>query len=391
MLTSFKRHTRDCIQRHGGRDPGRKYRRCQCPIHAEGHLGGIMYRRALDVTSWTRAQDMVREKEARGSWDDPSARKAVTIADAITSFMQSLTAKSNGKAKSTIRKIRSLFQGINPGWALKTKREFSCGLLDFCRDKGFTRLDQLTVPVLTEYAASWTCGARHRSKRIQLLRRFFRFCIASEWCAKNPALELEYANGKVTAERPQMPFDPQHLPQEGPEWMAILEQIKDKPKLLVLTLLMRRAGLRISDAVTFNRDRVMQDGSIFLYMSKTNEPVSIPMHPELQAALEQLTPNPAGYYFWSGESAIATATDNWRRRFDQAFKRAGIAGGHPHRFRDTFAVDLLLRGVPIDQVSIVLGHSSVKITERHYLAFVAARRQQIADSLRRAWASGVVA
>jgi integrase/recombinase XerD len=48
----------------------------------------------------------------------------------------------------------------------------------------------------------------------------------------------------------------------------------------------------------------------------------------------------------------------------------------------------LLRGVPLDQVSILLGHESVKITERHYLAFVAARREQIANSVRRAWADG---
>ena len=74
----------------------------------------------------------------------------------------------------------------------------------------------------------------------------------------------------------------------------------------------------------------------------------------------------------------------------QAFKRAGIVGGHPHRFRDTFAVDLLLRGVPIDQVSALLGHSAVKITEQHYLAFVAARRKQITDAVRRAWANGGV-
>ena len=36
-------------------------------------------------------------------------------------------------------------------------------------------------------------------------------------------------------------------------------------------------------------------------------------------------------------------------------------------FRDTFAVELLLSGVPIDQVSLLLGHSSVKVTEKHYL------------------------
>ena len=32
----------------------------------------------------------------------------------------------------------------------------------------------------------------------------------------------------------------------GPEWKGIVEQAKDTPKLLALTLLMRRAGLRIS-------------------------------------------------------------------------------------------------------------------------------------------------
>jgi integrase len=135
----------------------------------------------------------------------------------------------------------------------------------------------------------------------------------------------------------------------------------------------------------------MADGSIFLFMSKTNEPVSVPVHPELKAALGAIQPNSAGYYFWSGQSAVTTATDNWRRRFEKAFQRAGIVGGHPHRLRHTFAVDLLLRGVPIDQVSVLLGHSSVKVTERHYLAFVAARREQIADSLRRAWANGTTA
>ena len=32
---------------------------------------------------------------------------------------------------------------------------------------------------------------------------------------------------------------------------------------------------------------------------------------------------------------------------------------------DTFAVELRLAGVPLDRVSILLGHSSIRITERH--------------------------
>jgi site-specific recombinase XerD len=389
MLTIFRRHTSECLKRHHGKDPGRKYRRCSCPIHAEGHLGGIMYRQALHSTSWTRAQDLVREKESRGAWDDSEVNPQILMADAVNTFLQVIAPDNGGKAKSTTRKIRALFLGANPEWTNKSKRPVSEGLLEFCRNQGFTVLSQLTLPVVTHYAAGWKCGPLHRSKRIQLLRRFFRFSMASGWCDKNPAMELEHV--KATRAQPTLPFDGDTLPEPGPQWKAILEQVRPYPKLLAMTLLMRYAGLRISDAACFHRSRVLPDRSIFLYTHKTGEAVIVPMHPELEQALGQITANSAGYYFWSGESEVTTATDNWRRRFAQAFQRAGIDGAHPHRFRDTFAVDLLLRGVAIDQVSALLGHSAVKITEQHYLAFVAARRKQIAEAVRRAWANGNVA
>jgi len=48
-------------------------------------------------------------------------------------------------------------------------------------------------------------------------------------------------------------------------------------------------------------------------------------------------------------------------------------------------VEMLLAGVPLDQVSMLLGHSSVKITEKHYAPWVRARQQQLEDSVRKAW------
>jgi integrase len=54
-------------------------------------------------------------------------------------------------------------------------------------------------------------------------------------------------------------------------------------------------------------------------------------------------------------------------------------------FRDTFAVELLLSGVPIDQVSLLLGHSSVKVTEKHYSPFVKARQEQLENSVKLSW------
>jgi integrase len=59
-------------------------------------------------------------------------------------------------------------------------------------------------------------------------------------------------------------------------------------------------------------------------------------------------------------------------------------------FRDTFAVELLNRGVPIDRVSLLLGHSSVKVTERHYAPFVKERQQQLEIYARLAWDDSAV-
>ena len=66
-------------------------------------------------------------------------------------------------------------------------------------------------------------------------------------------------------------------------------------------------------------------------------------------------------------------------------RKLGIPDRHAHRFRDTFAVDLLMGGVPMERVSILLGHSSIKVTEKHYSPWVRARQEQLEADVRRTW------
>jgi site-specific recombinase XerD len=48
------------------------------------------------------------------------------------------------------------------------------------------------------------------------------------------------------------------------------------------------------------------------------------------------------------------------------FKREGVSKDFAQRFRDTCAVELLLAGVSTEEVAMLLGHSNITITQKHY-------------------------
>src|SRR5439155_7866217 len=53
--------------------------------------------------------------------------------------------------------------------------------------------------------------------------------------------------------------------------------------------------------------------------------------------------------------------------------------------RHTFAVEYLLAGMPIEDVSFLLGHSSVLLTQRLYARWFFRPQKQLAASQRAAW------
>ena len=90
------------------------------------------------------------------------------------------------------------------------------------------------------------------------------------------------------------------------------------------------------------------------------------------------------YFFWSGNGLAKSAVSDWQRTLGKVFKAAGVKG-HAHRFRDTFSVNLLRKGVSLETVSILLGHSNSRITAKHYNPWVKARQLELEDSIQKAW------
>lgn len=94
----------------------------------------------------------------------------------------------------------------------------------------------------------------------------------------------------------------------------------------------------------------------------------------------------AKYFFWNGGCLRTSAVKIWETTFQTVFEKADIEDGHIHRFRDTFAVRLLEKGVSIETVSVLLGHSSIGITLKHYRPWVESLQEKL-EKKWRAWAS----
>jgi integrase len=130
-------------------------------------------------------------------------------------------------------------------------------------------------------------------------------------------------------------------------------------RLRALILLLRYSGLRIRDAVTLSRERI-SDSRLFLYTAKTGTAVYCPLPPFVTSALEAI-PKIGNYFFWTGESKPKSAVEDWQRSLKRLFELARVPTALPHRLSDTFSVELLQAGVPIERVSVLLGHRSVRI------------------------------
>ena len=355
MLTIYRRHRKTCKQRMEGRD----YRRCLCPIWVDGSLNGIEMRKSLRLRDWQGAQELVRKWEAEGQRIEKP--KPLTVKEVCDKFLAD--AEARNLREPTLYKYRLLFRQLQ----------------EFAALHGLSHITNFDVDAARRFRASWPNKNIAARKKLEAFRALFRFVHESGWIPTNPTTPLKPP--KIT-EPPTAPF----TKEEVTSILKACDSYPDKVnavRLRALVLLLRYSGLRIRDAATLSRNRIQGD-KLFLYTAKTGTPVYCPLPPFVVEALNAI-PERTAYFFWTGNSTPKTAAGVWQESLKRLFILAGVPEGHAHRFRDTFSVGLLLAGVPIERVSILLGHQSVRITEKHYAPWVRERQEQLEADVRRTW------
>lgn len=155
-------------------------------------------------------------------------------------------------------------------------------------------------------------------------------------------------------------------------------------RLRAFVLLLRYSGLRIGDAVRCTIHQ-LQGTNLYVSTQKTGQAVCCPLPNHVVSILNRVSRLSDDHLFWTGKSKLHTAVRTWQRRLRNLFKLAKIENGHAHRFRDTFAVELLLTGTSIEEVAVLLGHSNIKVTQKHYNPWVLKRQKLLASNVQRSW------
>jgi integrase/recombinase XerD len=218
----------------------------------------------------------------------------------------------------------------------------------------------------------------HRWQHLERLKRFFNWCLENDCITSNPAKPLK--SPKV-GDTDVIPFTEEQVAKILKACEAY--EGSNRVRLIILTKFMLASALRIGDAVTISKERIIKstDGySVVLQTAKTGVPVSCPLPTDVAKSLLELSDE---FPFWTRKSSAEKCASNWRKIFARIFKAAGI-DGHPHQFRHTAAKRLLVAGVPVGYVASVLGNS-VKICEKHYSKWIVERQHAVDKAVRASW------
>lgn len=211
-------------------------------------------------------------------------------------------------------------------------------------------------------------GGRGLAVDIAILHRAFAIALKSKLVTENPV---------VFDGRPGDPAEHGAHPFRGDQLTKLRQAAGED---LLAYLLLRWTGFRGSDAVRVTWDEVnWNKRELNRLTQKRKKLVVIPILPELFFALEaeyqRRTPQPDERILLHPATGQPMSRPRLYERMLALGKRAGVPDAHPHRFRDTFVVDALARGMSVYDVAKWIG-DTVATVERHYAEWVTELRDR---------------
>jgi integrase/recombinase XerD len=404
------RHRADCRFTQKEKDG-----RCRCPKHLYVRL--TRARISAKTRSWETARQ--RAKEWADNHDPAVLRERAREAD------HDITPKLVEEAFSEFIAAKEAASSNPDGYQTTVSKygTMSRQLVDFLNlyNQGKPETErvryvhQINSPLLNQWMATWKSRTYwSKSKKRDNAIAFFDHCVGQKWIKTtldkdrgNPARGMAKIVGKKDSSIPTLPFTPA-------QFQAVLRactaydlslatvnktEVRGKGRRLhALCNLMRWSGLAITDAVTLRRSRLGKDNRLVLYRTKTGNPVTVLLPPKIADELRNVPPGPDAhpdYFFWSGKGRRNKAASTWQKTMRRVWPLVKPAldledregrriQPKSHMFRNTFAVELLKKGVSLEHVAMLLADSP-EIVRDHYYPWVPVLQKELERAVQSTW------
>ena len=196
------------------------------------------------------------------------------------------------------------------------------------------------------------------NRELSVLKRAFNLGITWEMAEQNPVQKVRFLRQPEPRERV--------LTEE--EERRLLEASSEHLKPIICMAL--QTGMRKSEIANLRWEEVdLETREIEVVKTKSGRKRTIPISSDLFKVLAELegTRQSNGFVFQYRDPKTGRSRHVvfFRTAFEHACRRAGIKGLTFHDLRHTFASRLVRKGVDLITIKDLLGHSSVRTTERY--------------------------
>jgi integrase len=265
-------------------------------------------------------------------------------------------------------------------------------------------LSDITADMLDQWRGEWGDDADKKYSQIGVtsqshfqgyLKRFFRYAVRLDLISKDPALGLAPITKSDKRTQRLTPIQFQDLLAAIPLYTESQPGVVHElgPEFRALFLLQRWSGMRILDCLMLPRTALVGN-NIVTKTKKTGAKADCDVPDEVVEALLALSPARGRFlpdYFLWGRKAVGKEGVKWDslstmwgsliRQMNKYLHFVDDKGNpmpfHSHMLRDTFAVEMLLAGIPLEDVSKLLTHESIKVTEEYYGHWVPDRLKRL--------------
>ena len=291
-----------------------------------------------------------------GAGKDPLPARVVPAADSTPPY--SAVWELSVENREELRKyIQKLVLKSYSASTIRTYRNEFMQLLKLLRNKPVTDLSVEDVKRYMHYAIEKQGIGEHTAhSRINALKFYFEQVLGKErffWEIPRPKKPLQLP--KVLGEH---------------ELRRLFASVSNKKHKAIL-FTAYGAGLRVSEVVGLKLSDVDSDRmQIFVERAKGKKDRYVMLSPlvldVLRAYIKESKPRPTTYVFEGTEAGIPYSVKSAQKVFQLAREKAGIKKHISfHGLRHSFATHLLEKGVDVRYIKDLLGHFSIKTTERY--------------------------